>query len=85
MNIVRFRFKRYIQKMATTTKSQFYDEDEVCRKTEDGRYIYGLVVESSEYLSSDDEDGDDRLSDGTVRVAWHPDGKETVEEEKGVR
>ncbi|KAK3089532.1 hypothetical protein FSP39_004336 [Pinctada imbricata] len=68
--------------MAAAVDSIF-DEDEVCRKIDDDRYEFGLVVESSEYVSSDeDDDEEDRLKKGTVRVAWHPEGKETIEEEK---
>ncbi|GAB1603350.1 (E3-independent) E2 ubiquitin-conjugating enzyme UBE2O-like [Argonauta hians] len=59
-----------------------FDEDEVCMVTDKG-CVYGLVLENSEYVSSDEEQNDpDQFCDcvrrGTVRVAWHPDGKETV-------
>lgn len=44
-----------------------------------------IVTESSEFLSSDEEEDDeDVLSRGTVRILWHPNGSETVEEEKKV-
>ena len=42
-----------------------------------------IVTESSEFLSSDEEEDDeDVLSRETVRLLWHPNGSETVEEEK---
>lgn len=44
-----------------------------------------IVTESSEFLSSyEEEDDEDVLSRGTVRILWHPNGSETVEEEKKV-
>jgi hypothetical protein len=44
-----------------------------------------IVTESSEFLSSDEEEDDeDVLSRETVRLLWHPNGSETVEEEKKV-
>lgn len=69
--------------ICTTT---VFDEDEVCRLTSENKYVYGLVVECSEYLSSDESDDETpgRLHRGTVRVAWHPDGKETVVDEDKV-
>ncbi len=45
-----------------------------------------MVVENSEFVSSDDEDEDDRrLKQGFVRVAWHPKGHEDVVKESKVR
>lgn len=60
----------------------FFEEDEVSILTDGDGLRYGLVTESSEYFSSDDEDGDaavyERLRKGTVRVSWHPDGQSQV-------
>ena len=59
-------------------------------KTEGGKIKCGLVLESSEYISSDEDDDDDKNSvyqkvrRNTVRVAWHPDGKSQVVEESKV-
>ena len=63
-----------------------FEEDEVCIPTSSGGFKYGLVVESSQYLSSDEEDeeDEDRVRRGTVKVAWHPNGEETVVTEKKV-
>lgn len=62
-----------------------FEEDEVCKRVGD-RIIYGIVTESSEFLSSDEEDEEDEesLRRGTVRILWHPNGPEVVEEEKKV-
>ncbi|XP_063446086.1 (E3-independent) E2 ubiquitin-conjugating enzyme UBE2O-like [Mytilus trossulus] len=66
------------------TDCAMFEEDEVCKRCDD-KIIYGIVTESSEYVSSDEEyDDDELLSRGTVRIIWHPDGNETVEEEKKV-
>jgi len=67
-----------------------FEEDEVSTVKSDGLLRCGIVLESSEYLSSDDSDSegaecDDKIRKGTVRVAWHPDGAVEVLEEKNVR
>ena len=65
-----------------------FEEDEVFVITEKG-YKCGLVLESSEYVSSDEEDDPnfayERVRKGTVRVAWHPTGDETVITENQVK
>ena len=62
-----------------------FDEDEVCMPISNGGFKYGLVVESSEYISSDEDDEEeDRVQKGTVKVAWHPNGNETVVPENKV-
>ena len=68
-----------------------FEEDEVSVITNKG-YKCGLVVESSEYVSSDEEEDSyspefvyQRVRKGLVRVAWHPDGQEDVVQEKSVR
>lgn len=63
-----------------------FDEDEVCIPTSSGGFKYGLVVESSEYISSDEDedDNENRVQRGQVKVAWHPNGNETVVSEKKV-
>ncbi|WAQ97250.1 UBE2O-like protein [Mya arenaria] len=63
-----------------------FDEDEVCIPSSSGGFKYGLVVESSEYLSSDDEDNtpEERVQKGQIKVAWHPSGEETVVDEEKV-
>jgi len=72
------------EKMAACS---IFDEDEVCMPTSSGGFKYGLVVESSEYLSSDDDEADDvedRVQRGKIKVAWHPSGKEYVISERKV-
>lgn len=72
------------QKMADGRWS-FFEEDEVCKKTTDGSFMYGFVVKNSTYQSSDEEEDDeDRLEKGKVRVSWHPTGKESVVSENQV-
>ena len=64
-----------------------FEEDEVYVVGEKG-YKCGLVLESSEYVSSDEEDDPnfayERVRRGTVRVAWHPRGDEEVVPENRV-
>jgi len=58
-----------------------FEEDEVCLSTDKG-FKCGLVLESSEYVSSDEDEEDppffERVRKGTIRVAWHPEGDEEV-------
>ena len=63
----------------------FFYEDEVFRFNR-GNLQFGMVVENSEFLSSDESDWEDqkRLKQGFVRVAWHPKGHEDVVSEKKV-
>ena len=63
-----------------------FEEDEICSEI-DGNFHFGLVIESSEYVSSDEEEDDElyhSVKKGTVRVAWHPSGKEDVISESKV-
>ena len=64
-----------------------FEEDEIYAFDEQGFKI-GLVLESSEYVSSDEDDDPDfdydRVKRGTVRVAWHPNGGEELVAEKDV-
>ncbi|XP_076459495.1 (E3-independent) E2 ubiquitin-conjugating enzyme UBE2O-like [Babylonia areolata] len=55
-----------------------FEDDVVCHVTPDNGYIYGLVMENSESVSSDEEDPrHDLCRRGCVRIAWHPRGKES--------
>lgn len=65
---------------------RLHDEDQVCVAKGGDGYLYGLVLENSEYVSSDEESDamPGQLRRGTVRVAWHPNGTETVVEENKV-
>lgn len=65
--------------------NQYFFEDEVFRVDKKGRVKFGLVIETSETYSGDeDDDFDDVLLKGEVRVAWYPDGKEEVQPEGAV-
>jgi len=67
----------------------FFEEDVVYR---DGRrnLEYGVVLESCENASSDEEDDFDfltaskRIKPGEAKVAWYPKGNPEVVTEKGV-
>ena len=64
---------------------RFFYEDEVFRFHR-ANLQFGMVVENSEFVSSDEEDGgeDRRPKQGFVRVAWHPKGHEDVVRETKV-
>lgn len=55
-------------------------EEDTVERVDDQGVIYGIVVESYENDSSDDE-STENLS-GRVRVAWHPSGEEAEEDEQ---
>lgn len=68
---------------------QYFYEDEVyCFKEKTQTVHYGIVVENSEYASSDEDDDSEneapKLKRGQIRVAWYPTGKENVTSEKKV-
>lgn len=71
---------------------KFFDEDAVYKINKKKFVDVGLVLENSEYLSSDEEHSDDpdyrdwgeRMKKGHIRVAWHPNGVEEVLPEKKV-
>ncbi|KAI1291790.1 (E3-independent) E2 ubiquitin-conjugating enzyme [Halotydeus destructor] len=69
----------------------FFDEDVVCRVDRTGKLEFGVVVESCENASSDDEETTDslllcgikRTRPGYAKIAWYPKGStEVVEESK---
>ena len=67
--------------------SKVFEEDEVFIVDKKLGFRCGLVVESAEYASSDEEEdipAFDRVKKGTVLVAWHPSGEEEVVPEKNV-
>ncbi len=63
-----------------------FEEDEV--SIFDGKTLKcGLVLESSEFASSDEEEEYSclpKLKKGSIRVAWHPDGAEEELDESQV-
>ena len=70
---------------------QFFYEDEVYRYQEKiGKIQYGIVLENSEYASSDEDSDDEtpseshKLKKGQIRVAWYPTGKENILSERKV-
>nr|CAD7596442.1 unnamed protein product [Timema genevievae] len=64
---------------------QYFYEDEVFRINRKGNIEFGMVLENSELVSSDEnsdvEEGG-RMKKGHIRVAWHPSGVEEVIPEK---
>ncbi|XP_023173922.1 (E3-independent) E2 ubiquitin-conjugating enzyme isoform X2 [Drosophila hydei] len=65
---------------------QFFFEDEVFRIDRKGRVRFGVVTGTAESYSSDDEEEEinEVLGKGEVRVAFYPDGKEIVRTEKSI-
>ena len=66
---------------AKNSEIKFFYEDVVYRLGKKGNLQLGMVVENSEFASSDEESSDDeeeKLQKGTIRVAWHPSGDEQV-------
>lgn len=53
----------------------YFYEDEVYTVDKRGRVKFGVIVSSG---TISDEDDDDYVDPGKVRVTWHPDGKEAV-------
>jgi len=82
--------KNFNSMSSNMTLCGLFEEDAVSI-TRNGQFRCGVVIESSEYVSSDEDDGDDdsctaddKLRRGTVRVAWHPEGTEEVVDENAV-
>ncbi|KAH8359553.1 hypothetical protein KR093_007414 [Drosophila rubida] len=64
---------------------QFFFEDEVFHIDRKGRVCFGIVTGTAESYSSDEEEEvTDVLGKGEVRVAFYPEGKETVRTEKSI-
>lgn len=78
----------FLSKLFTmATEHQYFYEDEVFRINKRGNIEYGMVLENSELVSSDENsDGEEggRMKQGHIRVAWHPSGEEEVIQEKKV-
>ena len=66
---------------------KYFYEDEVFRVSKKGSLQFGMVVENAEFASSDEEDDEDEepVKKGHVRVAWYPSGSEEIVLEKKVR
>ncbi|KAH8311659.1 hypothetical protein KR044_007401 [Drosophila immigrans] len=73
-------------KNSTNREFQFFFEDEVFHIDRKGRVCFGIVTGTAESYSSDDEEEEvtDVLGKGEVRVAFYPEGKETVRTEKSI-
>lgn len=67
---------------------QYFYEDEVYRFNKKGKLELGMVLENAEFVSSDEEfdvDEEDKVTKGSIRVAWYPKGEEQVLQERKVR
>lgn len=65
-------------------ENQFFYEDEVFTIDKKGMVKFGLVLENYEAVSDNEDDYEDVLHKGEIRVSWHPDGKEEIINEKYV-
>ncbi|KAK7079276.1 E2/E3 hybrid ubiquitin-protein ligase ube2o [Halocaridina rubra] len=66
---------------------QYFYEDEVYRFNKNGHLELGMVLENAEFVSSDEEydvDEEDKVTKGSIRVAWYPKGEEQVLPERKV-
>ncbi|XP_042893465.1 (E3-independent) E2 ubiquitin-conjugating enzyme-like isoform X2 [Penaeus japonicus] len=66
---------------------QYFYEDEVYRFNKKGKLELGMVLENAEFVSSDEEfdvDEEDKVTKGSIRVAWYPKGEEQVLQERKV-
>ncbi|BES98249.1 Ubiquitin-conjugating enzyme [Nesidiocoris tenuis] len=68
------------------TEDRYFYEDEVFRINKKGYIEFGMVLQNSELVSSDDSEtgGDPKIKKGHIRVAWHPTGAEEVVPERKV-
>lgn len=67
-------------------KNQFFYEDEVFKiLSRNNQVKFGLVIENYEAINSTDDEFEDSLKKGEIRVVWHPEGKEEILAETQVR
>jgi hypothetical protein len=68
----------------SSIEHQYFYEDEVFHMDKKkGKIKFGLVIENFE-VENPDDDEDDALKVGQIRVVWHPDGREQVMQENAV-
>ncbi|CAD6992973.1 unnamed protein product [Ceratitis capitata] len=71
--------------LASPPDNQYFFEDEVFRIDKKGRIKFGLITETAETYSADeDEDFEEMVLKGEVRIAWYPEGKEEVHVESAI-
>lgn len=69
----------------TIVDKQYFYEDEVFRIDKKGRVKFGLVVETSGFYSDEeDEEFEEPLFNGDLRVIWYPDGQDVTVKESSV-
>lgn len=64
--------------------NQYFYEDQVFKITTKNTVKFGLVIENYEAINSTDDEFEDTLRKGEIRVVWHPEGREEVLPELGV-
>uniref|UniRef100_A0A1A9WYQ4 UBIQUITIN_CONJUGAT_2 domain-containing protein n=1 Tax=Glossina brevipalpis TaxID=37001 RepID=A0A1A9WYQ4_9MUSC len=69
----------------TLVDKQYFYEDEVFRIDKKGRVKFGLVVETSGFYSDEeDEEFEEPLFNGDLRVIWYPEGQDATVKENSV-
>ncbi|KAI9584977.1 (E3-independent) E2 ubiquitin-conjugating enzyme [Glossina fuscipes] len=69
----------------TIVDKQYFYEDEVFRIDKKGRVKFGLVVETSGFYSDEeDEEFEEPLFNGDLRVIWYPDGQDVTVKENSI-
>ncbi|KAI8130973.1 (E3-independent) E2 ubiquitin-conjugating enzyme [Lucilia cuprina] len=64
---------------------QYFFEDEIFRIDKKGRVKFGLVLETPGTYSGDEDDEFDEILDkGEIRVVWYPEFKETIQSENSI-
>lgn len=64
---------------------QYFFEDEIFRIDKKGRVKFGLVLETpGTYSGDEDDEFDETLDKGEIRVVWCPEFKESVQSENSV-
>ncbi|RWS10292.1 Ubiquitin-conjugating enzyme E2 O-like protein, partial [Dinothrombium tinctorium] len=87
--------QKHGQNQRSTFVCDYFDEDIVYRITKRGKTEFGVIVESCENASSDEEDEEwdkrfldkswKRLKPGHTKIAWYPKGNTEVLPEKKVK
>lgn len=70
---------------STPGDCQYFFEDEIFRIDKKGRVKFGLVLETPGTYSGDEDDEFDEILDkGEIRVVWYPEFRDTIQSENSV-
>ncbi|KAM7362548.1 (E3-independent) E2 ubiquitin-conjugating enzyme UBE2O [Cochliomyia hominivorax] len=70
---------------STPGDCQYFFEDEIFRIDKKGRVKFGLVLETPGTYSGDEDDEFEEILDkGEIRVVWYPEFKETIQSENSI-